>query len=517
MTRHVRILLVDDDPQALPLIDTALFEAPFRFEADIAPTVRTGLARILRDEHDIYLIDHRLPDGNGLELITTAISRGATRPFILLTGHGSGDLDEAALQAGAADYVEKHLVGSQLGRSIRYALRDFDARRTLQQRDEQLRQAQKMEAIGRLAGGVAHDFNNLLTAIIGYTEVITDRLSPDDPTAADTGEIRRAADRAAALTRQLLAFSRKQVLNPSLLRINESLGSLLQMLPRLIGDHIRLETRLAPDTGTVLADASQLEQVVVNLVLNARDAMPEGGRLTIETGNVLLTPARIEAEALALEPGTYVMLAIGDTGTGMTPETKARVFEPFFTTKPQDKGTGLGLATVFGIVEQSGGGIHVDSVLGRGTVMRVYLPVADGPEAAEERPAPAPPLGGAETILLVEDNESVRHLLARALRRRGYTVLDAASGDEALALSAGHEGAIDMLLTDVVMPGMRGPTLASRLSALRPGMRVLFMSGYTGDAPGDAGAEAEVFPLLQKPFTPAQLTERIRALLDSPA
>jgi signal transduction histidine kinase len=351
--RHVSILLIDDDPQAQALIEMALIDAHFDRTIDVATTAAAGLARIKANHHDIYLVDQRLPDGTGLELIRAAKDLGTDKPFILMTGYGSGALDEAALREGAADYVEKHLVGAHLERSIRYALRNWQSSRALHDREEQLRQSQKMEAIGRLAGGVAHDFNNLLTAIIGYTDMITERIDVDPATAREVREIRAAADRGSALTRQLLAFSRKQFLNPTVINVNESVAGLLHMLPRLIGDHIQTDARLGTGLGFVRADASQIEQVIVNLVLNARDAMPTGGHITIETANVTLDDDRLADDGVALPPGNYVMLAISDTGMGMDEQTRAHAFEPFFTTKSKGKGTGLGLATVYGIIDQS--------------------------------------------------------------------------------------------------------------------------------------------------------------------
>jgi signal transduction histidine kinase len=514
----VRILLVDDDPQARALIEMALVEATFQSVIEVVATVGAGLARIESDEHDVYLIDQQLPDGTGVALIQQARSQGAHKPFILLTGYGSGALDEEASRAGAADYVEKHLVGTHLERSIRYTLRTWQASRLLHDRDEQLRQAQKMEAIGRLAGGVAHDFNNLLTAIIGYTDLIGERIDPNDQLGRDVTEIRKAADRCAALTRQLLAFSRKQFLNPTILDLNETVSGLLQMLPRVIGEHIKTTVSLADDLARVEADVSQMEQVLVNLVLNARDAMPAGGHLTIETANATLDDERLGAENLVLPTGQYVMLSITDTGVGMDAATRARAFEPFFTTKPKGKGTGLGLATVYGIVDQSGGGIGITSAPGRGTCIRIYLPAST---AAVEIPAPQPhPANtsvGSETLLLVEDNDSVRALAAKALRRRGYTVHEARDAEDAIewALTSGVRP--HLLVTDVVMPGLSGPNLAARLLQLNPQLRVLYMSGYTGDVSAVHGNFWGVVPLLQKPFTPAALAERVRLALDAAA
>ena len=513
----IRILIVDDDPQARDLIEMALTDARFRLVLDVAPNVHGGLDRIRKDEHDLYLIDQQLPDGTGVELITEARARGAHKPFILLTGHGSLALDEDASRAGASDYVEKHMVTAQLERSIRYALRTWQATRLLHDRDEQLRHAQKVEAIGRLAGGVAHDFNNLLTAIIGYTDLIAEHLDESNAIHRDVTEIRKAADRGAALTRQLLAFSRKQFLTPTVLDLNETVSGLLQMLPRAIGEHIRTTVRLAPDLARVKADASRMEQVLVNLSLNARDAMPDGGELTIETINVTLTEPRVRAEGLGLPPGFYVMLSISDTGVGMDPATRERAFEPFFTTKPQGKGTGLGLATVYGIVDQSGGNISLETGQGIGTTVRIYLPATtatESPRVSEvvhiRRDA------GTETILLVEDNEGVRELAGRALRRRGYTVHEARDAESAIDCMQKATVRPHLLLTDVVMPGLNGPNLAARLLQLNPKLRVLYMSGYTEDAAAVHGNFWAGVPLLQKPFTPAALAERVRLALDAP-
>jgi two-component system cell cycle sensor histidine kinase/response regulator CckA len=514
---RIRILLVDDDPQARPLIEMALSDAPFEAEIDVVSTARLGIDRIADDNHDIYLIDQQLPDGTGVSVIHTAKARGVHKPFILLTGHGSGALDREASREGAADYVEKHLVGAHLERSIRYALRNWQSTRLLHDRDEQLRHAQKMEAIGRLAGGVAHDFNNLLTAIIGYTDLLTERINdPEDQTTRDVAEIRKAADRAAGLTRQLLAFSRKQFLNPTVLDLNEVVSGMLQMLPRVIGEHIQTTVALAGDLGRVKADASQMEQVLVNLVLNARDAMATGGQLTIETCNVSLNAGRIRAENLTVEPGPYVMLAVTDTGIGMDQATLARAFEPFFTTKPKGKGTGLGLATVYGIVDQSGGSVAIITAPGRGTTIRIYLPVTKA--AVEQRlaePAAVHGSAGNETVLLVEDNDSVRDLAAKALRRRGYVVHEARDAEEAIEWSFKSGIRPQLLVTDVVMPGLSGPNLAARLLQQNPRLRVLYMSGYTDDAAAVHGNFWAGIPLLQKPFTPAALAERVRLALDA--
>jgi two-component system cell cycle sensor histidine kinase/response regulator CckA len=513
----VRVLVVDDDPQAGPLVETALMDAPFRHVIEVAATAAAGLQRIAADEHDVFLIDQQLPDGNGIDLLRTAKARGAHKPFILMTGHGSGTVDEAASREGAADYVEKQMLGAQLERSIRYALRSWQAARLLHERDEQLRQAAKMEAVGRLAGGIAHDFNNLLTAILGYADLIAERLDPGDATARDVSELRAAADRAAALTRQLLTFSRKQFVNPTIVSLNEIISGILQTLPQMVGDKIDTRTLLAGDLAPVRADTALMEQVLLNLVMNSRDAMPEGGRLTIETANIVLATDRpVAAAKLALEPGPYVMMAITDTGSGMDAATRAHAFEPFFTTKPKGKGTGLGLATVYGIVDQSGGAIAVDTAPGQGTAIRIYLPVA----SAATREAPTVVVrqgGGTETVLLVEDNESVRAFAAKALRRRGYEIHEARSAEEAIDWFATSGLTPRLLITDVVMPGLSGPNLAARLVAQAPNLRVLYISGFTDHSPAMCGPLWSGVPLLQKPFTPGKLAEQVRQALDAAA
>ena len=379
----------------------------------------------------------------------------------------------------------------------------------------QLEQAQKMDAIGRLAGGVAHDFNNLLTVILGRTDLLLHPLAPEDPMRRGIELIRRTAGRAADLTRQLLAFSRKQVLEPVVLDLNAVTIDMKDMLGRLIGEDIALLTTPTPGLGRVKADRGQIEQVIMNLAVNARDAMPQGGRLILETADVELDDEYLRRHVGA-RPGPHVMLAVSDTGTGIPREIQSQIFEPFFTTKEPGKGTGLGLATVYGIVKQSGGYIEVDSEPGRGTTFRIYLPRFDAAAVAAERgPRPVGAAGGTETILLVEDEEGVRELARDILRASGYMVLEARNGAEALLLSERHHGPLDLLLTDVVMPRMSGRELAERLAPLRPDLSVLYMSGYTDDAVIRHGVLGAGTAFLQKPFTPAVLVQRVRETLDT--
>lgn len=380
--------------------------------------------------------------------------------------------------------------------------------------EDQLRQSQKMEAIGRLAGGVAHDFNNLLTAIIGYSQLALGRLHKEDGMRKDLEEIERAGHRAAALTGQLLAFSRRQVLQPKVLDLNSVVSDLGKMLHRLIGEDVELEIRLDPELWHVKADRGQIDQIIMNLAVNSRDAMPEGGKLTIETANVELDES-YSSEHVDARTGPHVLLAISDNGAGMDKQIRSRVFEPFFTTKEQGKGTGLGLSTVYGIVKQSGGHIGVYSELGMGTTFKVYLPIVDAElDTREPRAATTSYPKGTETILLVEDETSVRKLASTILQDSGYTVVEAASGDEALEISGRHTARIHLMLTDVVMPGTSGREAAQSITALRPEMRVLYMSGYTDDAIVHHGILDAQTPFIQKPFTPAALLHKVRDLLD---
>jgi PAS domain S-box-containing protein len=383
----------------------------------------------------------------------------------------------------------------------------------LRRSEEQLRQAQKMEAVGRLAGGVAHDFNNILSVILTYGELLLGDLKPGDPMRADIEEIRKAASRAAGLTRQLLLFSRQQVVEPKVIDLCEILGSMDRMLQRIVGEDVDLVSVPSKAAGRIKADPSHIEQVILNLVVNARDAMPTGGRLTIETSNVDLDEGQPPSQ-LPAKPGPHVLLAVTDTGTGMTLETQARIFEPFFTTKEIGKGTGLGLSTVFGIVQQAGGSIWVDSEPGKGTTFKVYLPRVEAEVDVPRAQVSPATLRGTETILLVEDEEQVRAIVVSVLRRQGYQVLPAQNGGEAILLSERHPQPIDLLLTDVVMPLMSGPELARRLVGARPRMKVLCMSGYTDDSIVRHGVVDGGVAFIQKPITAASLAKKVREVLD---
>jgi signal transduction histidine kinase/CheY-like chemotaxis protein len=419
------------------------------------------------------------------------------------------DADVARERAAELSHLNQQLV-EQIAERER-------AQRDRESMQQQLSQAQKMEAVGQLAGGVAHDFNNLLTVITSYCELLLEDLTPDDARRADVEEVLRAAGSAARLTRQLLAFSRQQILQPQAINLNLAVAETEKMLRRLLPADITLSTTLQGDLGTVVADRGQLEQVLVNLVVNARDAMPNGGQLVIQTGNVDLDDVYVSRRPYASpEPGRYVMLMVSDTGHGMDEATQARIFEPFFTTKEKGRGTGLGLSTVYGIVKQSGGYVWLYSEVGRGTTFKIYLPrVEEGSGARLAAPQQRHVTGGHETVLLVEDDTAVRTIAHRILERHGYRVLEAQHGADALRVSEEWPHQIDLVVTDLVMPQMGGQEMARVLQELRPTMRVLMMSGYTSDQSFRQRVIEEGIPFLEKPFTPSLLLERVRAVLDT--
>jgi nitrogen-specific signal transduction histidine kinase/CheY-like chemotaxis protein len=396
---------------------------------------------------------------------------------------------------------------------VRGIYRDVTERKRV---EEHLRRAERMQAAGKLAGGVAHEVNNMMTGVIGFSEFLLRSLDPADPRRADVEEVIKAGSRAADVTRQLLAFTRQQFLRPQIVEINAVVTEMEKMLRRSLGEDKQLELRLSPKAGQLRADRGQLEQVLINLVLNARDAVTGHGRVTVETAGAVWDSAYAQRhEGVEIPLGRYVMLAVSDTGCGMEPDVQARIFEPFFTTKPIGQGTGLGLSTVYGIVKQSGGFVWVYSEPGQGSVFKVYLPEARASRMTEAPPEPAPvPRGGSETILVIEDEEIVRHLASRGLRDHGYTVIDARNGAEAFQYIQEHPGTVDLVLSDVVMPEMGGRELAQSLALSDPDLPILFMSGYTGEDVVQRGLLDPGAPFQQKPFTPAALASKVRSLLD---
>ena len=476
---------------------------------------------LARGGFDLILGDHALPDFDGLSALALARQTCPDVPFICVSGSIGEELAIETLKNGATDYVLKQRL-SRLGPAVRRALeeqrervRRREAEAAIATLEAQLRHSQKLEAVGELAGGIAHDFNNLLTVINGYCERLITAVDDNSLFRTDLELIHKAGQRAASLTRQLLAFSRRQALEARPLDVNAIVRDIERILARVIGENTTILTTLDPALGAVEADPGQLEQVLMNLAINARDAMPEGGTITIETSNLDIADED-DVAVCSLPPGRYIQLALRDTGHGMDEATAAQIFEPFFTTKAPGKGTGLGLSTVYGIVAQSGGRVAVESRPGHGTTMRVFLPRI---EATRPQPnsasAPVPVVCGHETLLLVEDEDFVRELIREFLLTAGYTVLEAASAEDALALIADSRTHIDLLIADVVLPGMSGTVLGGRLRRLMPRMETLYISGY----PGDSMFGAEIFDpgaaFLPKPFTRHLLTRKVREVLNA--
>ena len=521
MTTPLRVLIVEDSE------DDALLTIQELRRGGYAPTYRRVEQRaamreaLERETWEVVVCDWNLPRFSALDALGVLRALALEVPCLVVSGTVDEETAVSAMHAGARDFVAKGKL-TRLVPAVRRSLAETEARlarkraeEALRKTEEQLRQAQKLEAIGSLAGGIAHDFNNLLSVILSYASLVGDALKDGDPLLGDVQEIRSAGERATDLTRQLLAFSRKQMLLPRTIDPKKLLRNMEKMLRRLVGEDVRLSLDIDRQDGMIYADPTQVEQVVMNLVVNARDAMPEGGRVFIETADMKLDDA-YAAQNVDVTPGPYVRIAVADTGCGMDEETLSRIFEPFFTTKEAGKGTGLGLSTVFGIVKQSGGHISVQSEPGRGTRFEVYLPLSE--QAAEPSFQPPHPkdLRGTETILLVEDEDQVRALIRTVLRRSGYNVLEAQNGGEAFLICEDHAGEIPLLVTDVVMPRMNGRQVAERLRLLRPAMRVLYVSGYTETSVVHRGIEPGV-SFLQKPITPDAFLRKVREVLDEPA
>ena len=520
-SESLRLILVEDSEDDARLILHELRRGGYTVTARRVDTPQ-ALASVLVDgEWDLVISDHNLPQFSAPEALRLVREDARDLPFIIVSGSMGEDLAVAAMKAGAADYLVKGQL-TRLAPAVRRELADAEQRRqraqaeeTLQRTENQLRQAQKMEAVGRLAGGIAHDFNNLLTAILGYSELVLQEMPSDAAGRADIDEIKKAGDRAAALTRQLLAFSRHQVLEPRVADFNEIVANVEKLLHRMIGADVELVTELDPAIGHVRVDPGQMDQVLMNLAVNARDAMPEGGRLGIRTSERVFTQP-YQVHGSSIEPGRYLLATVSDTGAGMTPDIMKQIFDPFFTTKGVGEGTGLGLSTVYGIVKQSSGHIFVDSEPGRGTAFEIYLPCVDAPvDALKPSASPLGRMEGSETILLVDDDGGIRELVHRALKDNGYHVLVARDGMEALAVANEHVGSIHVLITDLVMPRMGGAELAGQLTAARRDLAVLYLSGYTDRREWKLEASQVGRDYLQKPFTPSVLMRKVRELLDS--
>jgi signal transduction histidine kinase len=520
-SRPLRVLIADDSENDAVILLHALRKVGYQPQHERVWTAPEMRAALQKQTWDMVISDYEMPGFGGFEALELVKTCGQDLPFILVSAVVSEETAVAAMKAGAHDFIMKRKL-ARLVPAIERELREAQTRAAkraaetaLRQSEEQLRQAQKLEAVARLAAGVAHDFNNILTAIGGHSELLLSQLEPCDARRKHAEQIDKCASMAAGLTRQLLTFSRKQAIEARVLKLNEVISNLERMLRRLIGEDIEFAAVLDEHLALIKADPGQLEQVIMNLAVNARDAMPSGGELTVTTANVVVGAAGLR-EVPGIVPGNYVLLAISDSGTGMPEEVKAHLFEPFFTTKPPGKGTGLGLATCFGIAKQSGAHIAVESELGKGTTFRFYFPQVQDPVEPVQAAGPGvPAAGGSETVLLVEDEPMVRELAAMTLRERGYTVVEAGDGEEGLRVAQQHQGKIDLVLTDVVMPAMGGKEMAVALRASRPDLKILFTSGYSEEVIGEHGVIRRGKHFLQKPFLAASLARHVREVLDS--
>lgn len=510
------LLLIEDSSGDARLICEMLKEAEcLCFAVRCVASLDAGIKELKSTAYEAVILDLNLPDSQGLDTFLRLHEECPHLPVVILTGLQDSEVALRAVGAGAQDYLTKgDFSKTILVRVLRYGIER-------KQLEDQLLQAQKMEAVGRLAGGVAHDFNNIVGIILGYADLALENLDSQNPLSKHLSSIKKAAERAAGLTRQLLAFSRKQVMQPVVLDLNQVVAEVSRMLDRVIGENIQLTLRPSADLGTVRADPMQIEQVLMNLAVNAHDAMPRGGKLIITTSNAELD-SEYARHHTSVVPGDYVMLSVSDTGVGMSKDVQAHIFEPFFTTKQPGTGTGLGLAIIYGIVKQSGGHIWAYSEPGIGTNFKIYLPrvnerVPAGASHARKGQEPLPSKKPSETILIAEDEPSLAEMACEVLRTAGYTVLEAASAEEALLVFSSYPDPIHVLLTDVILrTATDGMVLAERLRALRPDLRVIFTSGYS-DVLVAAGLPTIGAVFLEKPFTANDLRNKVRETLDRPA
>jgi two-component system, cell cycle sensor histidine kinase and response regulator CckA len=513
----IRVLLVEDDKADAMLTRAKLKDAGEpQFEIETVDNYDAALSRMTQPDcpFDVFILDYQLAGQSGVELMKAAKAAGRNEPIVLLTGQGARSVDEEAMHAGAADYLVKTLSAPHLQRAIRHAVHRSQQARAFLEDEDRMIHAQRMESLGRLVGNVAHDFNNLLTGIMGYTSILEREVAAAHPGRRPVEEIRKAAEMASNLTRQLLAYSRKQSRRLAALDLNEVIDGVSNMIERLIGEHVTFVIGLGDDIPAVFVDQGQLEQVIINLVLNARDATPQGGRVTLTTSTVVIGEDDARKEGLT-RSGQFACFTIEDTGEGMSPDVLEHLFQPYYTTKPVGKGTGLGLASSNGIVRQAGGFIRVDSRLGQGATVAVYLPQSLEEPHRTELPV-APPESdvlGAETILVIEDDDTVRNFVRDALTFYGYRPLTAADPNAALRLVSETTEHIDLALTDVVLPDMSGMHLAQQLQDVRPGIRIVFMSGYLDTRSGHMQLPADAV-FLRKPFQPEELARALRSVLD---
>ncbi|MBI4264658.1 MAG: response regulator [Acidobacteria bacterium] len=518
MSLPLRLLVVEDRAEDALLLLRQLERGGYAVTHRRVETAGELQAALGAEEWQLVVSDYSLPSMTALDTLRIIKASGLDLPCIVVSGTIEEEAAVDVLRAGARDFIVKARMARLLpavARELRDAAERREAEEALRRTEAQFRQAQKMELIGSLAGGIAHDFNNLLAVVSGYCDMLAERVV-DDPIASEQlEEINRAAASAIALTRQLLAFSRRQILEARLVSLNDIVTGFQKILGRIVEESVSIEFRLASDLAPVRVDPGQIEQVLLNLVVNARDAMPRGGTLTITTRGASLAGPDARGRP-GLKPGDYVVLSVSDTGVGMSPEVKARLFEPFFTTKEPGRGTGLGLATVYGIVKQSDGYVYADSEPGAGTTFTIYFPVAShtgAVEGADRRPEAPGALTGTETVLVVEDNGPLRSLEERILRRYGYSVLAAANGAEAQRICTSYDGAIHLVLMDIVMPGADGRLIGEWIRQHRPDAKVVYMSGYMSQAATEGGIDWPGVAFLRKPFTTTGLLRKVREAL----
>jgi signal transduction histidine kinase len=507
----LRVLFIEDAEDDAALQARLLRQAGYDVIFERVDS-RTALTQALDKKWDVIISDYSMPGFTGIDALKLVRAHGAETPFIFVSGTIGEDTAVAALKVGAQDYLMKTNL-SRLIPAVQRELREAEERKQRQRLEQQIHQLQRFEAIGRLAGGVAHDFNNVIGAIMGWAEMGHEE-APEGSRLRDRfKKIRSQSERAASLTRQLLAFARRQILQPSNTNLNELVEEEISLLRNVIGEHIRIRMDLSENLTVIWADPGQIEQVLMNLCLNARDAMPEGGELHIDTRNYVLDEEHQRLRPYAT-PGRYVMLRVRDTGTGMEPETLEHVFEPFFTTKETGKGTGLGLATVYGIVKQHKGFIDVESTPNQGTTFRVYLPVGEAAATAPHKPAEEVIRGGQENILFAEDNDDIRVTTTELLESLGYKVSAARDGAEAVQLFEKISSSVDLVLLDIIMPGLMGPQAYAQMSAMRPDLPVIFTTGYATESSLVAVRARESAVILPKPYGSRQLAQTLREVLD---
>jgi len=521
---ELRVLVIEDSDDDTIILIRELRHAGYDVEYERVENAISMREALSRKSWHIIICDHALPGFDSFAALKIAHESASDLPFIVVSGKIGEEVAVEAIRAGADDYVMKdrmQRLGSVVEREMQLVAerrRNHEAEEERIELEEQLRQAQKMEAVGQLAGGIAHDFNNLLTVIVSYCTVLLKEIESDNPWHSDVSEIKNAGDRAALLTRQLLAFSRKQILQLEVIDLGQIVAGMENILSRLVSENIELRFCIDPELYAITADVSQLEQVILNLAVNAQDAIVDAGEIVISVRNVALDD-KAGARLGELPGGDYLMLSVSDDGEGMDEETQSHLFEPFFTTKEIGKGTGLGLSSVFGITKQSGGGIEVKTRPGMGSDFRLYFPKtnASEPNVAADRPnLHTVSSEGSETVLIVEDEEAILNLFKRALGTLGYTVLVAHHGEEALLIAEQHQGRIDLIITDIVMPQMGGYELVERLLPLRPEMSVLFTTGHDDSLMSDQAINFPQEQLIQKPFVVQDIAKKVRAILDDP-